>query len=588
MKHIGKWAIGLSLILIVAMVALGPSKPYSTEGLRTLSTDRVTTASKDHLMAEDMARTTTLFIATLTGQMDKWGDVKALTGEIEEELNEHPYIKGIAIRDNDNQIVDGLGSLQSISSDEITFSNQYDGILYSTPHQVNGNNHLFIGKELENQHHLIGEIDLRFIQSYLTDYAAIADSSGTFFVSGSHPNVQFSALNDLPDNAETVSVPGLNWNIVVQSEPQTLDQKVYKHQVVAKLHSSTDVQKWADSNQLEVISWNSPFVVIGKEDVHEDELVNKLRQDNDVLFAEPNFAFANQAVITQAKVEPNDEFFKPYQWNLEQIQVEDGWNFANGDNVTIAIIDSGVDADHIDLQNKLTDGYNAINDTADFSDGNGHGTHVAGIAAALTNNVEGIAGVSWQSTIMPIKVLDDNGEGSSYSVARGIYWAVDNGADVINMSLGDYYHSDILYDAIEYAYEQDVILISASGNENTSDAMYPAAYPQVITVASVNEDRNRSFFSNYGDHVDVAAPGEHIPSTYVDDQYVMLSGTSMASPHVAGLAALIRSVNPSLTNEEIGNLILGNANQLGDGEFNVYYGYGEINVNKTLEHLGNE
>ncbi len=145
-----------------------------------------------------------------------------------------------------------------------------------------------------------------------------------------------------------------------------------------------------------------------------------------------------------------------------------------------------------------------------------------------------------------------------------------------------------MYDAIEYAYEKDVVLIGASGNENTGDLMYPAAYPQVITVASVNEDQNRSFFSNYGDHVDVAAPGEHIPSTYVDDQYVMLSGTSMASPHVAGLAALIRSVNPSLTNEEVGNLILGNAKQLGDGEFNVYYGYGEIDVNKTLQHLINE
>ncbi|GAF12052.1 LOW QUALITY PROTEIN: protease [Bacillus sp. JCM 19045] len=572
------------------MVSLGPSKPYSTEQLKTLTTDRVTNASMDHLMAEDIARTTSLLIASLTGQMEKWGDVdvETLTADIAEELNEHPYIKGIAIRDKDNRIIDGLGTLQTVSSEDISFSNQYDGILYSNPYQVNGENHLFVGKKLDNQHQLIGDVDLRFIQSYLADFAAIADSNGTFFVSGSHPNVQFSAMNELPDQAETVSVPGLNWNIVVQSEQRNWIKKYTKHQVVAKLHSSTNIQEWAAKHQYEVISWNRPFIVIGKEGVHEDELVNALRQDNAVLYAEPNFAFANQAVISQAKVEPNDEFFKSYQWNLEQIQVEDGWNLANGADVTIAIIDSGVDSNHIDLKDKLTNGYNAITDTEDYADGNGHGTHVAGIAAAITNNVEGIAGVSWQSNIMPIKVLDDNGEGSSYAVARGIYWAVDNGADVINMSLVDYYHSDVLYDAIEYAYEKDVVLIGASGNENTGDLMYPAAYPQVITVASVNEDQNRSFFSNYGDHVDVAAPGEHIPSTYVDDQYVMLSGTSMASPHVAGLAALLRSVNPSLTNEEVGNLILGNAKQLGDGEFNVYYGYGEIDVNKTLQHLINE
>ncbi len=130
-----------------------------------------------------------------------------------------------------------------------------------------------------------------------------------FFVSGSHPNVQFSAMNELPDQAETVSVPGLNWNIVVQSEPKKLDQKVYKHQVVAKLHSSTNIQEWAAKHQYEVISWNRPFIVISKEGVHEDELVNALRQDNAVLYAEPNFAFANQALISQAKVEPNDEFF---------------------------------------------------------------------------------------------------------------------------------------------------------------------------------------------------------------------------------------------------------------------------------------
>ncbi|WP_054711269.1 S8 family serine peptidase [Bacillus sp. JCM 19041] len=128
-------------------------------------------------------------------------------------------------------------------------------------------------------------------------------------------------------------------------------------------------------------------------------------------------------------------------------------------------------------------------------------------------------------------------------------------------------------------------MISASGNDNTDQAMYPAAYPEVITVAAVDENKNRAFFSNYGDHIDVSAPGEHIPSTYTDNQYVVLSGTSMASPHVAGLAALLKSTNPELTNDAIGDIILGTADQLGEGDYNAYYGYGEINVRNSLQQI---
>jgi len=199
--------------------------------------------------------------------------------------------------------------------------------------------------------------------------------------------------------------------------------------------------------------------------------------------------------------------------------------------------------------------------------------------------VTGIAGVSWHSEILPVKVLDGNGQGTTYEVAEGIRWATDNGADVINMSLGDYYSSFILHDAIRYAYNNDVVLIAAAGNDNVDTPMYPAEYPEVLTVAAVDDKRERAFFSNFGQHIDVTAPGEHIPSTFPNNNYVIMSGTSMAAPHVAGLAALIRSVNPDLTNKQVHDLIKASAIDLGPEGRDPYYGYGEIDIARAMDQI---
>lgn len=590
MRRSEKWAITFGVLAIVTMLVIGPNhhnNTYTTtENNYSQKNSEVEATAKDHLMAEDLAKTTSLFLSALSEQLDKWSEHYSngdLSDDFAEEIREHPYISGMALLTADQQLEQTIGTLENFK--ESQFSHTQNGIRYSEPYNRDGKSYLIMGKELENNKIIIGEVDLSFIEAYLSETAAIADSSGTFFVSGSDPNVQFKTTAELPDGAKTETVPGLDWNIYVQSKAEELDQVTYKNQAVAKLASHANSTTWAKRNHYQIVSENNPYIVVEKDNTGTDHLLEELRRNEDVLFAEPNYAFANQVQTTESKVEPNDEFFKPYQWNLEQIQIEEGWNLANGQDTVIAIIDSGVDPNHIDLQEKLTEGYNAVDDNDDFTDQNGHGTHVAGIAAAVTNNIEGIAGVSWQSKIMPVKALNENGEGSSYSVARGIYWAVDHGADVINMSLGDYNHSDLLYDAITYAHEQGVILVSASGNDNTEQAMYPAAYPEVITVAAVDENKNRAFFSNYGDHIDVSAPGEHIPSTYTDNQYVVLSGTSMASPHVAGLAALLKSTNPELTNDAIGDIILGTADQLGDGDYNAYYGYGEINVRNSLQQI---
>jgi len=183
---------------------------------------------------------------------------------------------------------------------------------------------------------------------------------------------------------------------------------------------------------------------------------------------------------------------------------------------------------------------------------------------------------------MPIKVLDQSGAGTLFDVAEGIIWATDNGAKVINLSLGNYAESKYLHDAIKYAYSKDVVMVAATGNDNTDELGYPASYPEVLGVSAVDSFQSRAEFSNYGDYIDVMAPGVNIPSTYPDNQYAALSGTSMASPHVAGLAGLIRALNPSLTNEEVYNLIKDTATDLGAPGKDIYYGYGQININKAV------
>ncbi|MDP5273110.1 S8 family peptidase [Chengkuizengella axinellae] len=307
----------------------------------------------------------------------------------------------------------------------------------------------------------------------------------------------------------------------------------------------------------------------------------------DIEYTEPHYLYmTNEAV----EYEPNDILFNPYQWNLPMINTLQGWDLSKGSqNVTVAVIDTGVDLSHLDLKGQLVEGANFVNEDEQPLDDVGHGTHVAGIISASVDNSEGIAGMSWYNKIMPIKVLDSTGAGSTYAVAQGVIWATDNGAKVINMSLGNYAETQFLHDAIKYAYDKDVVLIAATGNDNTDQPGYPAAYPEVLAVSATDESSNKADFSNYGDYLDVMAPGVNIASTYPDGQYAALSGTSMASPHVSALAAMIRSLNPSLKNVEVLDIIRNTSVDLGDAGKDNYYGFGMIQVERALQNAsGNQ
>ncbi|WP_342478719.1 S8 family peptidase [Paenibacillus sp. FSL H7-0350] len=309
------------------------------------------------------------------------------------------------------------------------------------------------------------------------------------------------------------------------------------------------------------------------------------------LYAEPHYMYLTNDAVSENPganvITPNDLLFSTYQWNLPAIETPQGWNLSKGSKeIVIAVVDTGVQANHPDLKGQLLKGYNAITSGSTPDDDVGHGTHVAGIIGALTNNEEGVAGISWYNKILPVKALDNSGAGTTYSVAEGIIWAADQGAKVINLSLGNYADSQFLHDAIKYAYDRDVVIVSASGNDNTERPGYPAAYEEVIAVAATNAAGERASFSNYGDYIDVAAPGESIASTYPDNQYAALSGTSMASPHVAALAGLVRSLNPALTNKEVTALLTSNAIDLGTAGHDKYYGWGQVDIYRTLQAAG--
>jgi uncharacterized repeat protein (TIGR01451 family) len=254
--------------------------------------------------------------------------------------------------------------------------------------------------------------------------------------------------------------------------------------------------------------------------------------------ANPRIRYAEPNYVAESLVEPDDTYFDK-QWAMQKIEAPAAWDVTRGSTgVIIAILDTGVNTDHPDLTDKIVQSVNFTDADTD-DDIFGHGTHVAGIAAAATNNGIGVAGLGYDSSLMNVKVLRDNGSGYHSWIAAGITWAADNGAQVINMSLGGGSSSQLLEDAVNYAWSKGVVVVAAAGNNGNSYMVYPAGYANCIAVAATDAKDALASWSNYGDWVDLAAPGTGIYSTLNDDGYGYKSGTSMASPHVAGLAALV-------------------------------------------------
>jgi len=285
----------------------------------------------------------------------------------------------------------------------------------------------------------------------------------------------------------------------------------------------------------------------------------------------------------QATLVPNDPNWT-IQWGPKRIEADYAWNTTTGSHsVLVAVIDTGIDYDHPDLAaNYVPLGYDWVNNDTDPMDDNGHGTHCAGIIAAEIDNGVGIAGLA-QVRIMAEKGLNESGYGWEDDLANAIVHAVDQGADILSLSWGDYEEIPLVQDALKYAYNHGVLIFAAAGNNAKSLKSYPAAYDEAIAVTATDSSDHYASFTNFGDWVELAAPGVNIYSTTWDNSYGYMSGTSMACPHAAGVAALIWSHFPNMTRDNVRARLRYTADDLGDMGFDVYYGYGRVNARKAVE-----
>jgi thermitase len=334
--------------------------------------------------------------------------------------------------------------------------------------------------------------------------------------------------------------------------------------------------------------------------------VARYRALEGVVYAELNFIARGQ--YTDAKlVAPNDPGYGS-QWAWGPIRAVDGWSvypgsYTTGNAATIAIVDTGVDSHHPDLTDGrvLTAlGANCLAESGACSlgsalDDNGHGTHVAGIAAAATNNAVGVAGTAFGAQVIPVKVLDSTAHGSYAAIANGILWAAQHGARAINLSLGGSAYSNTLCDAVTEAIADGAIVIASAGNGSTSAANYPAACAGAVGVAATNSSDKQASFSNYGSpDVFLSAPGVSIYSTYPNASYVSMSGTSMAAPFVTGVAALLLGQQPGRSVTDIKTILAQSSDKVGIGygsdpystcsgcTWSAAFGYGRLDIYRAL------
>jgi thermitase len=306
-----------------------------------------------------------------------------------------------------------------------------------------------------------------------------------------------------------------------------------------------------------------------------------LRNNPKVEFVEKNF-------LAESTLAPNDPSY-PNQWHLARIATPGAWDITTGSSgVIIAVLDTGIDTQHPDLPNILPgknfiDGSNNIYDNGVNS---GHGTAVAGTAAAAGNNGIGVSGVSWKNSIMPLVVIDLSAYSPYSVIAAAINYAADHGAKVINMSLAGSSYSSTLQNAVNYAWNKGAVIVAAAANNASSTPMYPAALDNVLAVSATDNYDKPASFTNFGNWIDVAAPGVSIRTTMLGGGYGNWNGTSFATPQVAGLAALIFSANANLTNAQVVDIIKKNADDLGSAGFDPYYGSGRINAQRALLAVG--
>ena len=312
----------------------------------------------------------------------------------------------------------------------------------------------------------------------------------------------------------------------------------------------------------------APAMVLSTRGRSVDAVIAELKADPAVAYAEPNYLVS----LPESDVEGGVAGAVPGgagaiagvavsdpqtggQYSLDRMRVRDAWNRSTGGSNLVAVLDTGVQAGHTDLHGRVAKGYDFVNNDSGASDDNGHGTWVAGIIAANANDHYGIAGISWTDRILPVKIMDGNGTGSTADLAAGITYAANRGADVINMSVGGFPYSQAIQDAVNDAWSRGAVLVGAAGNNNRSETFYPASFDHVVSVSATQVEDEFSNWSSYGPKVDVSAPGSSVLTTNCTasacqhpdwGSHTYISGTSFATPNVSGVVALIRAQVPEL------------------------------------------
>jgi thermitase len=312
------------------------------------------------------------------------------------------------------------------------------------------------------------------------------------------------------------------------------------------------------------------------------ELLSSLVESPAVRYAEP-------LIRCTAQLMPNDPYYRLYQWGNWVMYADRAWDLTTGTrDIKVGVVDEGIDYTHPDLAQSFDPslrGYDFVDQDADpmpVGPDEMHGSHVAGIIAAGINNAIGVAG--WANvTLYSCRALDTAGSGSITDIADAIRWATDHSVRVINMSFGSESPSSVLEDAVNYAWSHGVLLVGASGNNGIRGVFFPAAYANCIPVGALDTTGVLAGFSNYGPEQEVTAPGVGVLSTIPANGYAWMDGTSMASPEVAGLAALLLSYRPTLTNAQLRAVIDASTIDMGSAGRDIYYGYGLVNASRAMQ-----
>jgi serine protease len=319
------------------------------------------------------------------------------------------------------------------------------------------------------------------------------------------------------------------------------------------------------------------------------DAVEELEDRGDFRYVEPDWVRHVSAVSV-------DDPYRPYQWNLDVLEAELAWEYGTGEGVIVAVVDSGVSSGTGDGIGDLLSGYDFVNDDGNASDDNGHGTHVAGTIAQATDNGRGVSGLAWGASILPVKVMNASGSGFTSDIIAGINYAVESGADVINLSLGSSTFSAAEQAAVQAAWDAGVFVAAATGNDGAGAISYPAGYPAAVAVGATDFNDDVTDYSNRGEFIDLVAPGGDVTADASGDGYAdgilqetfgpnwgyyFFEGTSMATPHVAAAAAML--IGAGATNEEALDALTSTAVDLGEAGYDTTSGWGRVDVVAALE-----